>query len=148
MIGDAQFEVLWQLNRESHGSFPRQGSHRIRVFHLRNVVAEEKIRLEEKIGMLEWCPGERLKFDVAADDVTCERAARRLRLIAAAKIRLVVRRGELEIAVTAKEVLAEKQAYLVVVFRGRNLRRVLGCCFRGDLLRLCGRLRGGSAADE
>src|SRR5579863_3686438 len=115
MIGDAQFEVLWQLNRESHGAFPRQGSHRIRIFHLRNVIAEEKIRLEEEIGVLQWRAGEGLKFDVAADDVTCERAARRLGLVTAPKIGLVVRRRELEITVATQEIFAEEQPALVVV---------------------------------
>ena len=115
MIGDAQFEMLGQLNGETHGAFPCQGSHRIRIFHLGNVIAEEKIRLEEKIGVLEWRAGKRLKFDIAADDVTRKRAAGWLRLIAAAKIRLVVRRRELEIAVAAQEILAEKQSALVVI---------------------------------
>lgn len=115
MIGHSQFEMLGQLNGEAHGAFPCQRSHRIRIFHLRNVIAEEKIRLEEKIGVLEWRAGEGLKFDVTADDVTRKRAARWLRLVAAAKIRLIVRRGKLEIAVAAKEILAEKQSTLGVV---------------------------------
>lgn len=121
MIGDAQFEVLGKLNGESHGAFPCQRSHRIRIFDLGNVIAKEKVGLEEKIGMLEWRACKGLKFDVTADDVTRERAARRLRLVAAAKIRLIVRRRELEIAVAAQEILAEKQSTSVVVLRGRNL---------------------------
>lgn len=121
MIGDAQFEMLGQLNGEAHRAFPCQRSHRVRIFHLGNVIAEEEIRLEEKISMLEWRASERLKFDVTADDVTRERAARRLRLIATAKIRFIVRRRELEITVAAQEILAEKQSALVVVLRGRDL---------------------------
>src|SRR6185437_11405333 len=121
MIGDAQFEMFGELNGEAHGAFPCQGSHRIRIFHLRNVIAKEKVGLEEKISMFEGRASERLKFDVTADNVTRKRAARRLRLVAAAKIGLIVRRGELEIAVAAQKILAEKQTALVVVLRRRDL---------------------------
>ncbi len=121
MIGDAQFEMLGQLNGEAHRAFPCQGSHRIGIFHLGNVVAEEKIRLKEKIRVFQRCTREGLKFDVAAHDVTRESGAIWLRLIAAAKIRLIVRRREFEITVAAQEILAEKQATFAVVLRRRNL---------------------------
>src|SRR5487761_973363 len=92
-----------------------QRSHRIRVFHLGNVVAKEKIRLEEKIRVFQRRAREGLKFDVASHDVARKSGAGRLRLVAATEVRFVVRRRDFKIAIASQEILSEKQRAGIVV---------------------------------
>src|SRR5487761_280423 len=115
VIGNAQLEVLGELNGETHGALEGQRSHRIRVFHLGNVVAKEKIRLEEKIRVFQRRAREGLKFDVASHDVARKSGAGRLRLVAATEVRFVVRRRDFKIAIASQEILSEKQRAGIVV---------------------------------
>lgn len=132
VIREAQLEVFWERNGEAQGFLVSERRHGPGVFDLRDVVAEEESRLVEEIGVAKKRARERLKFQIAADDVARERGACWLGLIAPTKIGLVMGRGNFEISIAAKKALAEKQRPWVAVLRWgeRLLQRDLACLSR------------------
>lgn len=109
VVGDAKFEMFWQSDSEAHGALPSERLHGIGVVDLGNRFAEKETWFEEEVGVTKRGAREGLKFNVSRGDVARKRRAGRLRLIAAAEIRLVVRRREFEIAIAAQEAFTEKQ---------------------------------------
>ena len=109
VVGDAQLEMFRERDSEAERFFVGEGRHGPGVFDPRNVVTEEETRLVEDIEVAKRRAREGLKFKIAADDVTRERGTCWLRLIASAEVRLIVRRRDFEIRITADKIRTEKQ---------------------------------------
>ncbi len=111
VLGHAKLEILWQLDAKSDRAFKGDSRHRGAVLELRHVISKRKCGREKEERMARKRLSEGLNFEVAAPQVTRVGIARgrgaagtyncRERGIAAPEVRLIMRRRERKIRISA-----------------------------------------------
>ena len=111
VLGHAKLEILWQLDAKSDRAFKGDSRHRGAVLELRHVISKRKCGREKEERMARKRLSEGLNFEVAAPEVTrvgvaCGIGAagthnRGERWIATAQVRLIVRRREGKVRISA-----------------------------------------------
>src|SRR5690349_9464487 len=117
MLCHAQFEAASDCDSRSPRAFPADRVRRPRVQGVRNVLTEQKIGGAEKEQTLQLSPCKRAHFHISRQHVASERIAGRIFAAeitgvgrAQIRIRLVVRRSDVELAVSPDKVVGQEKS--------------------------------------